>query len=404
MVLSTNRFPPDRRVEREARDLIRDGHQVYLMARRIPGQPREECIDGINVIRVELPCQWKKAISDLIYFFFQRYFMFFLILYACWKYRIDALHVHDLPYAFAATLAGKVAGLPIVFDMHEHYTEMLQHSFKAKTYQKFKPFAIILLSLLNLEERFACRWSDKIIVVAREHIPRIVSLNKSPEDIIEITNTDDIDYFSGLQIDASIVEQYKDDFVILYTGAICPLRGLDTAVRSMPLIIKEIPRAKLLIVGDGPSKNEIEELSRSMNLGDRVEFTGYQSFTRLPSYIEACQVGLIPHISTPHIETTMPNKIFQYMMLEKPVIVSSTRPMMRVVNDAGCGYIFQVDDENSLAATVLEVYRDTTRVQRGKKGKTAVLDRYNWSQTVRPLLDLYRHNLSRKTNIRKETA
>ena len=70
MVLSTKVFPPDGRVEREARSLIGDGHNVFLMARRGPGQPAEEIVDGVHVIRVPLPFQRKKAIADFIYFFY----------------------------------------------------------------------------------------------------------------------------------------------------------------------------------------------------------------------------------------------------------------------------------------------------------------------------------------------
>ena len=117
MVLSTKTYPPDGRVEREARDLIRDGHVLFLMARRGPGQLKRELVDGVNVIRVPLPFQSKKAISDLIYFFFQRYFIIFHIISACRNYRIDALHVHDLCYALATTLAGKFLNLPVIFDI-----------------------------------------------------------------------------------------------------------------------------------------------------------------------------------------------------------------------------------------------------------------------------------------------
>ena len=53
MVLSTKIYPPDGRVEREARALTGDGHNVFLMARRGPGQSAEETIDGVHVIRVK---------------------------------------------------------------------------------------------------------------------------------------------------------------------------------------------------------------------------------------------------------------------------------------------------------------------------------------------------------------
>jgi len=389
MVLSTSIYPPDGRVERESRDLIRAGHRVYLIARRGPGQSKQEDIDGVHVIRVPLPFQKTKPIADFIYFFFQRYFIFFQLVTAGRKYKIDVLHVHDLPYALAATLAGKILRIPVVFDMHEYFTAMLKMSFEARVYRKFKPFAFLLLWLLGVEEKIACRWSRKVIVVAEEHIDRIRSLGVPDADIVVVTNTEDIDHFTGFPDDELLAGQFKDEFVILYVGAFSPHRGLDTAVGAMPAVLEEIPNARLLLVGDGNNRAEIEHLTEQMGLREKVTFTGHQPFEKLPAYIKLCAIGIIPHISTPHIETTMPNKIFQFMMLGKPVVVSSTRPMMRIVNDAECGRVFQVKDSQSLARAIIELRDEQVRRHLGENGKHAVYDRYNWQLTVKALLQLY---------------
>ena len=390
MVLSTKVFPPDGRVEREARSLIGGGHRIFLMARRGPGQLIEQIVDGLHVIRVPLPFQRRKAVADFIYFFFQRYFIFFHILRACRKHRIQALHVHDLCYALATTLAGKLLRVPVVFDMHEHYTAMLKMSFEAKAYRKFKPFAFILLSLLRIEERIACRLARKVIVVADEHIARIESLGVRRENIVVVTNTEDIDYFRAFAIDESLLHKWDEDFVVLYVGGFSPHRGLETAIDAMPLVLETITNARLILVGDGVIRRELEQLVQDMDLAGRVTFTGHQPFRLIPTYIRLSSVCLIPHISTPHIETTMPNKIFQFMMLGKPVVVSNTRPMMRVVKDAECGLIFKERNAQSLAETIIQLTDDDMRRRLGENARCVVEDRYNWKKTVQALLDLYR--------------
>lgn len=392
MVLSTKTYPPDGRVEREARDLIRDGHNLFLMARRGPDQQRCEVVDGVNVIRVPLPFQKKKAAADMIYFFFQRYFILFHIIRACRRHKIDALHVHDLCYAFAATLAGKLLKLPVIFDMHEHYVAMLKMSFEARVYKKFKPFACILFFFLRLEEKLACRWAGKVIVVAEEHIRRIQSLGVSPDNIVVVTNTEDIDNFTGFEIDQSLLEKYRDNFIVLYVGGFSPHRGLETAVSAMPMVLERISNARLMLVGDGFIRAELKHLAEDLHLADKLIFTGHQPFKLIPTYIRLSSVCLIPHISTPHIETTMPNKIFQFMMLGKPVIVSSTAPMMRIVNDTDCGLIFKERDSQSLAEKIIELQDEDRRLRLGANGRGAVKDRYNWQLTVQALLEIY-HNL-----------
>ena len=63
---------------------------------------------------------------------------------------------------------------------------------------------------------------------------------------------------------------------------------------------------------------------------------------------------------------------------------------MRIVADAQCGLVFKERDPRSLAETVLQLRDPEVRRQLGENGKRAVLDRYNWQQTVQALLELYR--------------
>jgi len=391
MVLSTNKFPPDRRVEREARDLLGAGHAVYLMARRGPDQAAEETFNGVHVIRVPLPFQRRRVLADMVYYGWQRYIMLFYILRCCRRYDIDAIHCHDLPYALAAGLAAWMLDLPFVLDLHEHYTAMLEMGFEAATYRRFRPLAFLLLGVLRAEERWACRRADRVIVVAREHTPRIVGLGVRPERILEVTNTEDGDYFSGLPVDPALMAEFSGDFVILYVGNFDPERGIDTALQALPRVLEEIPNARLLLIGKGVSQDELERLAKGLGLSAHVTFMRFQPFERLPSFIALSDVFIIPHISTPLIEVTMPNKLFQPMILGKAVLVSSTGPMMRVVEDAQCGLVFEERNPESLAQQIIALHDPELRKRLGENGQRAVADRYQWAKTVEPLLAYYRN-------------
>jgi glycosyltransferase involved in cell wall biosynthesis len=391
MVLSTNTFPPDRRVEREARDLIRDGHRVFLMARRAPGQSDRQVYEGVTIIRVPLPFQRRRVLADCAYYLVQRYLMLFYILRTCRRHDIEALHCHDLPYAFATALAAGILNLPFVLDLHEHYTAMLHMGFQSATYRPFRLFSGMLLAVLRCEERFAARRANRVVVVAEEHIPRIVGLGVARERIIEVTNTEDGGYFAGLPIDPELTQRFGDAFVILYIGGFDPERGIDTALEAMPAVLKEIPNAMLVLIGKGVSRAELERQSESLGLGQQVVFLDFQPFSALPSFIQRGEVFLIPHISTPLIEVTMPNKLFQPMILGKAVLVSSTGPMMRVVHDARCGLVFKERDPQSLAEQIIALRDPDLRTRLGKNGRRAVENKYNWAHTVAPLLEVYRN-------------
>ena len=389
MVLSNHSFPPDGRVEREARDLIRDGHELFLIAKRFSNQPAFEIVNGVNVIRIRQPFKSIKLLADFLDNFLYRHFVFFHILNTCRKHKIDALHVHDLPYAFATTLAGKYLKIPVIFDMHENYVVMRKTGIDAQGKLLLRPLYVLLLGLFRIEEKIACRLAQKVIVVAREHIDRIESLGVPRENILEVTNTEDIASFTGFEIDQSLVEQYRDDFIILYFGGFSAHRGLDTAIQAMPMILEKIPEAKLLLVGFGYCRKQLEDLVTDMGLGDNVIFRGYQPFEKMPTYINLCKIGLIPHISTPHVETTMPNKIFQFMMLGKPVVVSNVKPLARIIDDTQCGLIFKERDPGSLAEIIVKLANEDVRKKLGENGQKAVKEKYNWKKTVQALLEIY---------------
>ncbi len=389
MVLSTQAYPPDRRVEREARDLIADGHHVFLIARQKSGQSREECVDGVQVIRVPVPFEGRGVLNDVAYYFWQRLLIVRHIIRACRLHSIDIIHVHDLPYAFATALAARRLGIPFVFDMHEHYTAMMRSGFEARTYRYFKPVAGLLLWWLSWEERFTARRAAQVVVVAREHIPRIQSLGVDPGRILEITNTDDLDEFSGFPDATDTVDHLNGSLILLYVGVLNPHRGLSTVIQAIPDLAEAIPDIRLVVVGDGPSRRELEELAESLNVGEHVSFEGHQSFSLLPTYIRRSDIGLIPHISTPHIETTMPNKIFQYMLLACPVLVSNVAPLVRIVDETKCGQSFSWGDPKSFAEAVNKMRRCEHRKSFGENGLEACRQEYHWQATVKPLLEFY---------------
>ena len=391
MVLSTRKYPPERRVEREALALVKAGHTVYLLARRGPGQSKEEIVDGVHVIRVPLPFQKQKAIADMLYFLFQRYLVFFRILAACRKYSIQALHVHNIPYGLAAILAGKWLKIPVVLDMHEYYVEILKDSLKAKMYRWYRPFAALPLWFMSQEEKYICRKAYKIIIMVPEQGERLLGLGANEKQFVIVSNTEDPDFFLSIPINEAIIQQYKkaDQLLMLYVGGINPYRGLDLVIKAMPIILKSIPNAKLIIAGYGESQAELERLTRELNLCNVITFTGRVPFEDIPTYIGISDLCLVPSYVTPHVDTTITNKLFQYMLHKKPVVSSDAKPVARIFRETNCGLTFKDRDFQSLAQAVIELKDSHKRELLGNNGYQAAINQYHWKHSENALLNIY---------------
>jgi glycosyltransferase involved in cell wall biosynthesis len=381
--------PPNVRVQNEARTLMTAGHKVYFLIEGRPGEAREESMNGLNVVRgvrMSAPREiwhrytfnftyrdplWTKAIDRFVR-----------------EHSIDVLHVNDLPLLKEGILAGKRLGLPVVADLHENYPAGLQVWYT----NRLKKATIYEHGRWARYERAALRAVDAIVVVIEEARDRLVELGISAEKISVVPNT--VPVQSGeIPIDSGIVERYRDRFVVSYIGGFAPHRGLDTVIRALPLAREHVPNLKLVLVGGGNEgyRKRLENLARELRCDDLVELTGWKPQESIWSYIEASAVCLVPHARNPHTDTTIPNKIFQYMLRGRPVIVSDCPPLARIARDTGGGLIFRWDDPADLAGRIVELYRgEDARRRMAEAGRASVLDRYTWEKTSEPLVELYR--------------
>jgi glycosyltransferase involved in cell wall biosynthesis len=390
MVLAHNDFPPDIRVEKETRALLQAGHRVVIVCENLKGRPRQSQWEGAIVVRLNIPP-----------FFIPRR-IFYLPLYLtfydpCWarvlskiaeRHHIDALHVHDLPMADTALTVGKKMGLHVILDFHENYPAFVRLVFEMSP----SLWGRLMYSDTGRWERYEKQCTmeaDQVIVVVEEAKDRLVATGVPKDKITIVGNTVDIDHFNSLGALAHLGDGYDDDFVISYVGGIEKHRGLDTAIQAMPKVIEAIPEARLLLVGDGNSRSELEMMAMELGIDDRVVFTGWQSFEKIPAYIGLSDVCLVPHHSNSHTETTVPHKLFQYMLMGKPVVVSNCRPLRRIIEETGGGLVFEAGSNEALANVIVTLKDKERPLELGAKGKKATFERYNWREESKKLCDIY---------------
>ena len=95
--------------------------------------------------------------------------------------------------------------------------------------------------------------------------------------------------------------------------------------------------------------------------------------------MERADVGLVPHVKSPHTDSTIPHKLFQYMWRKLPVIVSNCSPLERIVKEAKCGYVYPSGDHVALSAQIKNLYKNSDlRMNFGMSGHLSVKDKYNW--------------------------
>ncbi|MEQ9423813.1 MAG: glycosyltransferase family 4 protein [Cyclobacteriaceae bacterium] len=382
-------FPPDPRVENEALSLIEAGHNVYLFC--ITYDNEHLLVEEYKNIKVYRYSGNKLIykLSALAYTFpFYRWLISSKIKHFIGAIQPDVLHVHDMVLAEAVMRVNKKR-LPVLLDLHENRPAIMEYYNHTK---KFPGNILINLKKWHSKQLELIYNSDKVIVVTQEAADHYVSLtNMNLGDFIVVPNTVNLESFRGFPIDRSILERFNAGFNLVYVGDTGLRRGTLTAIEAVYRLKDAIPNIQLILVGKSSQDYILKGRVKELGIEKHVFFEGWQDLSLFPSYIKAADICLSPILRNLHHDTTYANKIFQYMAMEKPVIVSDCPPQVRVIEESNCGLVFKADDEDDLTSKILYLNRNPEeRLTMGKSGFETGRQKWNWAKSQKDLVHFYK--------------
>lgn len=393
-----NEFTGDMRVENEIYSLRQAGFNVSVLCFNHGNKPEREDFYGAQIRRISISLFKKNKMKGLMltpFDFYTGYWAKKIVPFVL-DNKIDVLHAHDLymlPAAFRANSLLRKSGhhaLLVVGDLHENYPAALSYY---KFTHTFPGKYIVSIPKWRKAETEWIHKADHIITVIEEAVERYKKMGLPDKKISVVANYVNPELFVGEgHDDPDIRNKFKRNFVVSYAGGFDVHRGLETAIRSLPLICDSIPEMKLVLIGAGRNLNDLRALATQLNVANMVSFEGWQPHQKLPAYILASDVCLIPHLKTEHTDNTIPHKLFHYMLLKKPVISSDCAPIKRILDDSKAGFIYQSGNEKELAEKIIYAHdHPKLLIEMGQRGRKAVLEKYNWENTAKTLIGLYQN-------------
>jgi glycosyltransferase involved in cell wall biosynthesis len=376
-------YPWDVRVEKICTSLSKHGNEVHIAARNLKKKPSDEKLNGLQVHRLK---SWRNDRMNYICSFpaffnpFWRRHLDDIIA----KNRIELIIVRDLPMAIAGIWAGRRNGIPVVMDMAENYVSMIRDIWKMN---KFKGLNVFVRNpyFAELVEKYALKRMDHILVVVTESGRGLLQRGIQSDRFTLIGNTPSPEIFEKQQVTLNRAqEMIQSRFSAVYTGGIQLGRGIQVVFDAIPKVREQIPDFLFVVIGDGYATAQLKKIIEDKGLQEHVMWIGWVDHRELYTYIRVCRIGLIPHLVSDHVNTTIPNKIFDYMGWGLPVIASNAVPMKRIIEEESCGVTFESGDSHSLADAIIGVHR--SEVDYGKNGSSAVTARYNWKKDEERLL------------------
>jgi glycosyltransferase involved in cell wall biosynthesis len=381
-------YPWDIRVEKVSTSLVEAGHSVHLVCRNAARRPRHEAQGRFAIHR--LPAiPWFLGPAHALCNFPQPVNPVWA--HAIWRVvrdvEADLILVRDLPLAIPAALIGRRLRLPVVLDMAEHYAGMLRDRLR------YTPVSLVgrlarRPAFARLVERMSLRLVDRVIVVVEESRDRLLGQGVALDRITIVSNTPRLDQWEAAGLRGQEAAGPKaDDLRLIYLGNLDGSRGIDTVIRAVQAIAHQGRRIGFRVIGGGPNLESLRRLARDLGVADRLHIEGRLPYARVRSLMAQADVGVIPHYATEAWNSTMPNKLFDYMLAGLPVLVSDARPTARIVRAERCGEVFRDRDVEDVVRCLLALGDRARRSDMGHRGRQAVQRRFHWDVDARYLVD-----------------
>ena len=365
-------------VRREAEALRDAGFDVDTIVLRDEGGPAVEEIEGVRVIRVPLSRDRGgvlRYISD--------YLGFFVLATARLtrehlRRRYAVVQVNTMPdFLVFCTLPAKLLGAKVIAFMKEPSPELAETLFASSLVPRIYRF---------IEGR-VLRYADLVFTVTEDLKEVYVARGADARKIRVVLNGPDPRHW---QAPAASVPT-APGFTAVCHGSIEDRYGHDVIVNAVHLVRDRLPDLRVRIAGQGTKAAEVERLIAELGVGDKVQLLGWLDHEELERELRQADVGLVAQRSSPYSNLVHTIKMYDYMLLGKPVVASRLRSTGRYFDETTVRY-FRPDDPADLAEALVELHDCPERRRSLAEAGARRHEQLGWVTQRKALIDGY-HDL-----------
>ncbi|QPQ54436.1 glycosyltransferase family 4 protein [Allosphingosinicella flava] len=229
--------------------------------------------------------------------------------------------------------------------------------------------------LLRLVAHLVCfvyKRCDRILLQSRAFSPKVTSLVGGSEALRYFPGWAEAVFDRGdipVAMPPELVP-YADDFKILFAGNIGEAQDFPAILNAVEAL-RDTPRLRWIIVGDGRAAPHVHEEVKRRGLGDKIIFLGRYPLERMPSFLNSADALLVSLRKEPIWSMTIPGKVQAYLTTGKPLLAMLDGEGGRVVAEAEAGLVGPAGDSAALSANVLRLMKSDTETRRrmGRNGQ-----------------------------------
>lgn len=264
----------------------------------------------------------------------------------------EVILVLTLPdFLVFSTAFARLFGAKVIIDMRECMPEMYKSAYGTDNGLGMK--AVVASEQLSL------RFADMALTCTDQMRETYASRGANPQKIGVMLNVADPSRTNH----PSLPDPDKPldaPFTIVMHGTIKERYGHRVLIEAMARVVQLLPQARLVIMGSGPDRAMLENLAFDLGLDDVVEFAGFVPEAELMRQLHAADCGVVPLISTAETELIHTFKMFEYMALGVPVVISRTWAVDAYFDNSTVAF-FEPGNSEDLARAIVELHDDPAR-------------------------------------------
>jgi len=275
----------------------------------------------------------------------------------------------------------RLKGAPFVFEVRDLWPESLVAVGMSNANS-------MLSRSLGSIAGFLYRRADHVVVVTPAFEDYLVrSWHVPAEKISVVENGVNTDLFSP-RLDNVLRSELAIDekFVVSYIGTMGMAHGLDTLVEVATELRQTAPEVLFLMVGEGADKARIIQFAGSRRLSN-MRFINQQPREKVPEFISASDVCLVPLKKTELFKTVVPTKMLEFMSCARPVILGVDGQARRILDLAAAGIFVEPQNATALAQAIRKLATNPVlRETLGHNGRRYVVENFSRQQTAKTFL------------------
>jgi glycosyltransferase involved in cell wall biosynthesis len=287
---------------------------------------------------------------------------------------VDFIYQRYSRFNFTGVLLSMFSGLPLILEFNGSEVWLARN---------WDPVGLIWLlkriELLNL------RAADLIFVVSEVQRRDLIESGINASKIIVNFNGVDPDTFrpncGGAEIRSTLITSER--IIVGFTGTFGPWHGAPVLAEAATLVKESFPDCHFLFIGNGEQRALTEAIIKSGSVS--ATFTGSIGHTRVPAYLDACDILASPHVPCADGSEFFgsPTKLFEYMAMAKGIVASRLGQVGEVIVDEQNGLLVVPGDAHDLARAIERLAADESLRRRlGTAARADAIERYNWRENA----------------------